>query len=249
MTEKFTTALRKAQTSEQIIEAINDIAEYVGMPRYTYWTVNMPGRHLKDGWSYSTNSEKGVAEYLAMGFHMTDPVVINAPKHMAPFAWGTEEYLAGLNDEEMKIFTHAAQYGVKMGILTPVHGPGAEFAALSVMAEKDETEKEFLKKFHERSMFLGAIAPHIQEALRVVLNADEIANTAAKLTAREIECISWIADGKSYADIAEILKISRNTVITHVNRAKEKLGVNTSYQAVAVVMQSGMGHHDDSHPY
>ena len=249
MSEKFIIALRKAQTSEQIIEAINDIAEYVSMPRYTYWTVNMPGRHLKDGWSTSNYPILWGVEYMSRGFHMLDPVGIKSPKHMTPFAWGTEDYLAGLEPHELKVFKAAAKHGIRRGIMVPIHGPGAEFAGLSLAANSKETEEEFMNKFTERSMFLGAIAPHIQEALRVVLNADEIANTAAKLTAREIECISWIADGKSYADIAEILKISRNTVITHVNRAKEKLGVNTSYQAVAVVMQSGMGHHDDSHPY
>ena len=125
----------------------------------------------------------------------------------------------------------------------------SQFAGFSVVAREGEKEEEFLEKFLERSMLLSALVPHVQESLRVVLNADEIANAAAALTPREIECLSWIADGKSYADIADILGISRNTVITHVNRAKKKLGVNTSYQAVAVVMQAGMGHHEDSHPY
>ena len=249
MTEKFIKPLREAQTSEDIISILRQIVDHVGMEHYAYWAINIPGRLLKEGWSFSELPNDWDKEYWEKGYHMTDPVAIKSPKHFSPIAWGTEEYLAGLNTEEMKVFTDAAKHGIKMGIMVPIHGPGSEFAGFSVMAGSDESEQDFIKAFPERSYALGAIAPYIQDSLRVVLNVDELASAATELSPREIECLSWIADGKTFADIAQILGISRHTVITHINRSKDKLGVNTTHQAVAIVLQSGLSHHEGRHPY
>ena len=47
-----------------------------------------------------------------------------------------------------------------------------------------------------------------------------------QLTAREIEVLACLSSGKSYAQAAESLSISRNTLKTHTKRIYQKLGVN-----------------------
>ncbi len=53
------------------------------------------------------------------------------------------------------------------------------------------------------------------------------------LTARESECLRWVADGKTDGEAGKILGISPRTVRFHINNAKDKLGVATRIQAVA----------------
>jgi DNA-binding CsgD family transcriptional regulator len=53
----------------------------------------------------------------------------------------------------------------------------------------------------------------------------------ALLSPRELECLDWAAKGKSAWEIGRILGISRHTVASYLDSAKEKLGVRTIVQA------------------
>ncbi len=54
-----------------------------------------------------------------------------------------------------------------------------------------------------------------------------------RLTAREREVISWVARGKTNAEIAELLWLAPSTVRKHLENVYAKLGVNTRTAAVA----------------
>jgi DNA-binding CsgD family transcriptional regulator len=60
-----------------------------------------------------------------------------------------------------------------------------------------------------------------------------------RLTDREVECLQWIAAGKSDWQIGKILNISQKTVNYHVENVKRKFGVATRIQAVVAAMQQG----------
>jgi DNA-binding CsgD family transcriptional regulator len=53
------------------------------------------------------------------------------------------------------------------------------------------------------------------------------------LTAREREVLSWVAHGKTNAEVAELLWLAPSTVRTHLEHVYAKLGVNTRTAAVA----------------
>lgn len=53
-----------------------------------------------------------------------------------------------------------------------------------------------------------------------------------QLSERELEVLTGIAKGFSYAEVAEALSISANTVRTHVRRIYDKLAVNSGSEAV-----------------
>jgi DNA-binding response OmpR family regulator len=52
------------------------------------------------------------------------------------------------------------------------------------------------------------------------------------LAEREVETLTWAARGKTSAEIATILGLSKRTVDFHINNARSKLGVITRTQAV-----------------
>lgn len=54
----------------------------------------------------------------------------------------------------------------------------------------------------------------------------------AKLSRRQREVLEWVADGKSNQDVATILGVSVPTVEKHLRLAREKLGVETTAQAI-----------------
>lgn len=60
------------------------------------------------------------------------------------------------------------------------------------------------------------------------------ANGGSRLTPREREVLTLLAEGLDQNDIADRLVISRRTVGTHIERILSKLGVHSRAQAVAV---------------
>jgi len=60
------------------------------------------------------------------------------------------------------------------------------------------------------------------------------------LTKREIECLEWIANGKSSWDIGQILGISTDTVNYHVKKTLRKLDVSSRTTAVVKAISLGL---------
>lgn len=64
--------------------------------------------------------------------------------------------------------------------------------------------------------------------------------TLEHLSPRETEVLQLVAKGFSSAEIAELLSIAGNTVLTHIKHIYAKLGVNSRAQAVFEAAQSGI---------
>lgn len=60
----------------------------------------------------------------------------------------------------------------------------------------------------------------------------------ADLTDREIECLSWIGEGKTSDEIALIIGISRNTVNNYITSIMNKTGARTRSEAVAFAIRN-----------
>ena len=64
--------------------------------------------------------------------------------------------------------------------------------------------------------------------------------TILGLKARQIECLKWVAEGKSSTDIAAIIGKSPRTVDHHLENACRALNVRTRTQAVRVAAEAGL---------
>jgi DNA-binding CsgD family transcriptional regulator len=60
------------------------------------------------------------------------------------------------------------------------------------------------------------------------------------VTARQLEILSWVEQGKSATDIGAILGISHRTVEHHLEKVCNNLGVRTRFQAVLKVRDLGL---------
>lgn len=63
---------------------------------------------------------------------------------------------------------------------------------------------------------------------------------AGRITARQIECLGWVQEGKSASDIGGILGISARTVEGHLLKVCDHLGVKTRLQAVLKAHELGL---------
>ena len=58
------------------------------------------------------------------------------------------------------------------------------------------------------------------------------------LTKREVECLIWIALGKSSQEVADILMVSHRTVETHLVNIKQKFNCNKISQIIYVAARA-----------
>lgn len=79
---------------------------------------------------------------------------------------------------------------------------------------------------------------HLREPA-VHLAASAIAAARPLLSAREVEVLSGIAKGLRYAEVADALGISCNTVRTHVRHLYRKLSVNSAVEALYEYQRRG----------
>jgi DNA-binding CsgD family transcriptional regulator len=70
--------------------------------------------------------------------------------------------------------------------------------------------------------------------------APPIVRNGTPLSARERDCLSFVAQGMSDADIAAKLAIAPSTAHFYVEKAKRKLGAKTRAQAVAHLIAAGL---------
>jgi DNA-binding CsgD family transcriptional regulator len=61
-----------------------------------------------------------------------------------------------------------------------------------------------------------------------------------KLTRRELEVLTWVAQGKSAWEIGEILQIAKRTVDEHAQTAVRKLDAANRVHAVAIAVRDRM---------
>ena len=66
------------------------------------------------------------------------------------------------------------------------------------------------------------------------------ASRPPSLTRREIECLGWCAEGKSYWETAVILGISERTVSFHMEAVRSKLKATSNAHAVAMALRAGV---------
>ena len=60
------------------------------------------------------------------------------------------------------------------------------------------------------------------------------------LNDREVETLTWVARGKTSAEIAKILDLSKRTIDFHIDNARSKLGAATRSEAVMKAADGGL---------
>ena len=206
----------------------------------------LTSRHVQrlgfDKWMYSAGPEPcDVAEklltyppewmslYRHRGYLAVDPVVDHCRQHITPCLWSADQVLQG-NAYQTRFFTEAVDFGLCAGIGLPIHGPCGHFGMLSVAMADSSNAGMHLGQLGE----LQLLATFVHEAQMRL--SSRSANTHVRLTARELDCLRWAAEGKTSWEIGEQLGISERTAIFHLTNSARKFGVIGRRQAIARAM-------------
>jgi len=168
--------------------------------------------------------------YLENRYQALDPVILRASEHPEPFMWGPGFVASQSPAATARFFDEAAQFGLCHGLTIPIHGDQNGVAAVTFAA--DHHLAAFERCLDGHLPLLQLVATFFHRYARHALRSDRVI-CGATLSPRELECLTWAAQGKSAWEIGQILGISRRTSAFHLDNVRAKLGVGTVKQAIA----------------
>lgn len=193
-------------------------------------------------------------EYVSGRFYVDNPITALARRSNVPFLWSSVE--RGLNARSSKqsgckVLQAARDHGFTEGLVFPFHfadGFGAGLSILNELYWTDDASKlgEFLSsnsRRHELNLILMAWSERVGEIARAEACRESKRTCGSyrperpmQLTDRERSVLMWAGRGHTAGSTGEILKISTETVQTHIKNAIIKLGAVNKTHAVAKAM-------------
>jgi DNA-binding CsgD family transcriptional regulator len=182
--------------------------------------------------TYYRETPRGWDEmYSQRGFARTNFVTRAARRLTTPFEWSsvTTGGDGPTAQQDRQMWAVMRDFNLSDGLAVPGHGPdylGVISLGWSRFDHGFDTRRAIVLASH-----------YVHERMRDLAPPD-FAPLAA-LTARERDCIAFVAEGKSDWDISQILGIAESTVHGHIEKAKRRLGVKSRMQAVAKLARAG----------
>lgn len=226
--QKFIDLLSAAEDPAGFSDAMAVTAADLDLSHFAY--LGLPRRLHGKPCLITTYPEKWTSHYLRSRYERIDPVIAQALQSPEPFQWGTGVPSQFSSPEQQRLLDEAAQFGIRTGFTVPIHDGRGPIAALTFAANQREAPFEICVNSHARVLQLMAMYFHAHVRRKLT---DEHRIGEIPLSPREFECLEWAAQGKSAWEIGCILGISRHTVASYLDNAKEKLGVRTIVQAAA----------------
>lgn len=233
--DNYIAAIDHAQTLDEIFQLLQSQIERFGFEKCTYW-VRWPSFETKNPVFISSYPKIFIDHYLEVGYQNHDMVGRLSTERNTPFTWSNIGREMPVTAMQKALFDDSQSIGLKAGGSIPIHGPQQIKATFSVA--NDASEKEFDKLFLYRRHELHILATYAHEKIMNLGIDNPVKNV--KLTSREIEILTWVARGKTYWDIGEILGIQEDTVKKAMSNIFHHLCVTNNTHAVAKAIIHGM---------
>ena len=169
-----------------------------------------------------------IDRYINSNYFDKDPIVATTLKSTLHIDWS----MLPMKDNEQKwFFREAREFGIgERCISVPIRGKQMENGLFSIVGDMSDDDWDLYKKqlipdiitigFYVHSMVMKTI--QLYDDMHII-----------RLYPRELLCLEWASNGKTFDDIAEILGISSHTVRMYLDAARQKLKCLNITHAVA----------------
>lgn len=223
--------VRSTATSQETFEAVVAEANRLGFEYCSFgMKAPVPLGAPRVLWC-SNYPEQWRAHYERNDYLRRDPTVAHAIISDEPLLW-SEEVFADCPE----LLRDARAHGLSHGFAVPHHDAKGMVSLTSFVRSEPPIGSDELESKRERLLWLAHIC---HEGMLRVWNEPLLGAESVDLSGRELEVLRWTSDGKTAADIAQLLNISEATVNFHTRNACMKLG--TSNKTSAAVRAALMG--------
>jgi DNA-binding CsgD family transcriptional regulator len=230
--ERLNQAYSIIDSTPDMEETITKLRDLIGVDHLVYHSSKLGASPSVDPYIRLTYPAAWIKRYLQMNYVDLDPVLREGFQRTLPFDWSE---LTVTTEAEMAFLHDALAHGVgPFGMSIPLRSKHGHRALFSISSSG--SREEWVK-------FVPAMQPwliQIGNRLHRRVISDVFGEDRPHLTARELECLRWVASGKDTSDIAVILDISPHTARFYLKSARFKLDCVTSAQAVSKAVKLGL---------
>ncbi|WP_244604732.1 MULTISPECIES: autoinducer binding domain-containing protein [Mesorhizobium] len=190
---------RAVDNPQEIFDLLAAFAQKVNFPWIAYQpfisgqeSLNPIGREPTTMLNYPNEWQK---RYFDMGYYKIDPIIKKIRQRFGAIQWKDVYDDANTTEAEQRIFDEAAMFGLRAGVIVPLHGPNGKLAMMSFAQSSRYNVPTRLITYLELSALKFRLAIDTCEASRQVYREEPY------LSAREKECVFWVSKGKSSMDI------------------------------------------------
>lgn len=219
-------SLLRAKTVAILRRETKNFSKQLGFDRFAYVMKAAAPSLATHQVSLTDYRQEWVERYFSGGFLKIDPIVLHCERSMLPAIWDDNSFHArGAQD----FWESAQSYGLRSGLTLAVHQQPGVTGILSFSRDKGlDLQGDDLAALVGRSQVFAILLHEAVIRISVPMLAPK---SELLLTARERECLKWVAEGKTAGEISDILTIAERTVVFHIDNVIQKLGATNKTQA------------------
>lgn len=228
--------LFEAKTRAEFTDSLQEIIRKFGFKFYCvelFWAAPI-GKPLRD--MFTSYPQHWQQLYENRNYAAVDPAVAHCMSAPSPIYWNEKNYS---NANCSHIYETARNHGISAGISVAIHQYGGSRTMVSLSLEKQPhelSEKEINGLKQASQVLAGCIHAVAGRFTKDPVNGNDL----PKLTAREVECLEWVAAGKTAWETAAILGVTEATATFHVKNVIRKLKASNRQHALALAFHYGI---------
>lgn len=228
----FIDKIRDIDTVDALVREFQALILRYGFTSYCVGNATAPELDVDDRVWTATWPKGWQSVWVQKNFAAVDPVVFQLLASRLPFRWS--DIGGSKGPRGMNVMNVAGEFRLRDGIGIPIQGQNGHRIGVTIACERFDLSEREQSCLHLAAIYFQARL----EKLRAK-NPPPKRKSSNDLTVRELDCLAWIAAGKTDWEISQILSISELTVNTHVKNILRKLNAMHRAQAVAKAIVSG----------
>jgi LuxR family transcriptional activator of bioluminescence operon len=218
--------IERATSSDELRVQIQKFATGMGFEHFAY-VLMLKSPSLK-AQQYVINGFplEWMQKYVSRNYFAVDPVIKHVSRSTLPILWSRDDS----GDESGEFWEEARSYGLQTGLSFAVHDRPGVTGVFSLATDSPlDVQRQDLAALIGRAQLFASL---LHQAVTTIALRELVPEEGACLTARELECLKWAADGKTAWEIGRILGITERTAVFHMNNVMKKLGATNKIQAI-----------------
>lgn len=163
-----------------------------------------------------------------------DPVMQHSKTSSVPIVWGARNYAtSGLEDIHEVLVSN----GMRSGINVCAHLRGGRHFAVALNTDIELLEDRKLVAHALPQLQLFAVHA-LDSASRLFFPQEEC--LVGQFTRKEVDVLSWVLDGKSTSEIADLLNLSEDFTVAILAKVTKSLDCANEHQAALKALRLGL---------
>lgn len=232
--------IEECKTTRSVVSELEQVLRSYKFDFYGLLKQPRPNVEISSFMLASRWPENWPVTYENKRYMLVDPVARYLSRAQRPFRW--RDAVMALKSDPLRrrmeqMMADARANGLVDGYIFPIHGRNGLLGSLTIGGEAVDLSPTELSLFDAvaRKAFWRLL--ELNDEAQAL---EEGSSLAAKLTKREMEVLSHLADGMTSIEISRLLAISNHTVDWYMNSIQDKLDAKNRQHIVAIAFRNGL---------